>query len=101
MTKRQANMGVTEYGIRVAKNGEFLRDSEAFLAKMSTVRKGQYKGLNLTIKFLKEVNLDITDGCARITHEYDVKRMLFGLSVKLPEYFIYTDTNGLDCLTVK
>ena len=54
MTKRQFNMGVTEEGIRDAKAGEFLKDMESFIAKMSTVRKGQYKALELMKKFIKE-----------------------------------------------
>ena len=43
MTKRQINMGVTEEGIGDSKAGEFLKDMDAFIAKMSTVKKGQYK----------------------------------------------------------
>lgn len=105
MTKRQINMGVTEDGIKAAKSGEFLRDMEAFVAKMSTVKKGQYRGVDLTIKLIREADekngLSFSEGCARITHEYDVKPMLFGLTVRLPEYFYYTDTNGLDCLSVR
>ena len=105
MTKRQMNMGVTEYGIRAARDGEFLRDKESFIAKLSTVKKGQYKAVELMSKFIKESceknGLTFMEGCARITHEYDIKPLLFGLSVTMPEYFYYTDTNGMDCLTVK
>ena len=105
MTKRQFNMGVTEEGIRDAKAGEFLKDMDSFIAKMSTVRKGQYKALELMKKFVKESceknGLTFIESCVRITHEYDIKPMLFGLTVRMPEYFYYTDTNGMDCLTVK
>lgn len=105
MTKRQFNMGVTEEGIRDAKAGEFLKDMDSFIAKMSTVRKGQYKALELMKKFIKESceknGLAFTESCVRITHEYDIKPMLFGLTVRMPEYFYYTDANGMDCLTVK
>lgn len=105
MTKRQLNMGVTEEGIRDAKAGEFLNDMDSFIAKMSTVRKGQYKALELMKKFMKESceknGLTFTESCVRITHEYDIKPMLLGLTVRMPEYFYYTDTNGMDCLTIK
>lgn len=105
MTKRQINMRVTEEGIKAVKAGEFLKDMDAFVAKMSTVKKGQYKAVDLTIKFMKETckknDLLFYEGAARILHEYDVKPMLFGLTVRMPEYFYYTDTNGMDCLTVK
>lgn len=105
MTKRQFNMGVTEEGIRDAKAGEFLKDMDAFIAKMSTVKKGQYKALELMKKIIKEDceknGLTFIEGCVRIKHEYDIKPMLFGLTVRMPEYFYYTDTCGMDCLTVK
>lgn len=105
MTKRQINMGVTEDGIRAAKSGEYLRDMESFLAKMSTVKKGEYKAVDITIKFLKELaekdKTTFIEGCARITHQYEVIPLLNGLTVRCPEYFYYTNTNGMDCLTVK
>lgn len=105
MTRRQLNMGVTEEGIKAAKAGEFLRDMEAFVAKMSTLKKGQYRAVDLTIKFMKESDeksgLTFLEGCARITHEYDVIPKLNGLTVLYPDYFYYTNTHGLDCLTVK
>lgn len=49
MTKRQKALGVTEYGYqRGIKEGEFLADGEAFLAKIATVKKGQYIALDIT-----------------------------------------------------
>lgn len=95
MTKRQKALGVTEYGYqRGIKEGEFLADMECFLAKMATLKKGQYKALEITKKWCGEMG-------ARVKHEYEVKPLLNGLTVKMPEKFYYTDTNGLDCLTVK
>ena len=42
MTKRQKALGVTEFGYEVGiKEGEFLLNSEAFLAKMATIKKGR------------------------------------------------------------
>lgn len=105
MTKRQINIGVTEEGLRAAKAGEFLKDMDAFVAKMSTVKKGQYKAVDLTIKFIREDaeknRIPFWEGCARITHEYDVIPKLNGLTILYPDYFYYTNTCGLDCLTVK
>lgn len=95
MTKRQKALGVTAYGYqRGIVDGEFLADREAFLAKAATIKKGQYTGLEITKQWLGEVG-------ASVIHEYDVKPRLFGLTVTMPEHFYYTDTNGLDCLTVR
>lgn len=95
MTKRQKALGVTEYGYqRGFKEGEFLADMECFLAKMATVKKGQYRGIELTKKFCGELG-------ASIKHEYEVKPLLNGLTFLYPDYFYYTDTCGLDCLTIK
>lgn len=95
MTKRQKALGVTEYGYqRGIKEGEFLADGEAFLAKIATVKKGQYIALDITKQWCGEL-------CAEIIHEYNVKPFLHGLTVNMPDHFYYTDTCGLDCLTVK
>lgn len=95
MTKRQKALGVTEFGYEIGiKKGEFLLNIEAFLAKMATVKKGEYRAIELTKKWLGE-------DCAIVKHEFDVKPMLRGLAVIMPEHFYYTDTNGLDCLTVR
>ena len=95
MTKRQKSLGVTEYGYqRGIIEGEWRADYECFKAKAATVKKGQYTAVDITKKWLG------TDFCAEIIHE-DVKRYWFGLSVNYPDKFNYTDTFGLDCLTVK
>lgn len=40
MTKRQKALGVTQFGYEVGiKEGNFLLNSEAFLAKMATIKK--------------------------------------------------------------
>ncbi len=97
MTKRQKMLGVTEYGYqRGIKEDEWLADMECFLAKISTVKKGQYIGVSLTAKLM-----GIDECMARIKHEYEVKKFLFGLTALMPEHFYYTDTNGLDCLTIR
>ena len=96
MTKRQKALGVTEFGYEVGiKEGNFLLNIEAFLAKMATVKKGEYIGLELTKMLLGN------DCCAVVKHEYDVKPLLRVLTAIMPEHFYYTDTNNLDCLTLK
>lgn len=96
MTNRQKALGVTEYGYqRGIIEGEWLADYECFKAKAATIKKGQYKALEITKKWLGN------DFCAEIIHDADVKRFLFGLSCNHPDKFNYTDTFGLDCLTVK
>ena len=95
MTNRQKALGVTEYGYqRGIKQDEWLADYECFKAKAATIKKGQYKALEITKKWYGEF-------CAEVVHEYTVKRYLFGLSINHPDKFYYTDTCGLDCLTVK
>lgn len=94
MTKRQKALNVTGYGYqRGIIKGEFLADHEAFLAKAATIHKGQYSGIAITKKWFG-------DDAGYAKHE-QVKPYLFGLSAVMPEHFWYSDTNGLDCLTVR
>lgn len=101
MTKRQKMLGVTEYGYqRGIVEGEFLADIETFLAKIATVKKGQYLGRNVAKMFFAEE-------CKRHGEWYvdcklkQMQSFLFGLTAIMPEHFYYTDTNGLDCLTIQ
>lgn len=94
MTRRQKALGCTEDAVERAKNGEFLCDMETFIAKMATVKKGEYIALELTKQFFGEF-------CSTVKHEYEIKPLLHGLTVLMPEHFYYTDTLGLDCLTIK
>ena len=97
MTKRQKSLGVTEYGYeRGIIKEEYLADHEAFLAKAATIRKGQYTGLSIA----KEWFSDFPEGAARMKLE-EMKPFFFGLTAIMPDKFYYTDTNGLDTLTVK
>lgn len=97
MTKRQRALGVTDYGYqRGIKEDEFLADNEAFLAKLATIKKGQYTGLSIAKKWFPELG----DYALRLKLE-EMKPFLYGLSVLLPENFYYTNDNGLDCLTVR
>ena len=94
MTKRQRMLGVTmeayEKGII---KGEFLANWEAFLAKAATTKKGEYNGIDITRMWFGED--------AGFTKHEQVKPFWFGLTAIMPEHFNYTDTCGLDCLTVK
>ena len=93
MTKRQKALGVTEYGYdRGIIKGEFLADNEAFLAKAATVKMGQYHGIDLVEQWF---------GFRCYAKLEQVKPLLYGLSVKYPKCFNYSDTHGLDLLTVK
>ena len=93
MTKRQQSLGVSEYGYnRGIKQGEFLADIESFLAKASTIKKGQYKGIELVEKWF---------GIKSYGKLEEVQPFLFGLTVLYPDNFTYTDTHGLDLFTVK
>lgn len=94
MTNRQKKLGVTEYGYtRGIVYDEFLADYEAFLAKAATIKKGQYRGIDIVKAWLGYESY--------VTLDYDFKPFFFALTVNLPDNFYYSDTLGLDCLTVK
>jgi hypothetical protein len=94
MTNRQRALKVTEYGYqRGIIKGEFLADNEAFLAKAATIAKGQYKGIAICKKWFGEY--------AGYSKLEQMKPFLFGLTAVMPEHFHYSDTHGLDCLTVR
>ena len=93
MTKRQKMLGCTEYGVERAKKGEWLADFESFMAKMATVKKGQYIGFDL---FSKKFGID-----SHVKYEMDVQKFLVALDVNCNKHFVYTNTLGLDCLTVR
>ena len=94
MTKRQKALNVTEYGYqRGIIKGEFLADHEAFLAKAAIIHKGEYNGITITKIWFGE-----DAGYAKLEQ---MKPFLFGLTAIMPEHFYYTDTHGMDCLTVR
>lgn len=97
MTKRQNALGVTEYGYqRGIVDGEFLADHEAFLAKAATIKKGQYFGRTIAEMWFS----DWPEWMAHSKLE-QMKPFFFGLTATKHEHFNYTDTHGLDCLTVR
>ena len=106
MTARQRNLGVTTYGIEECKNGNYFANSDAFLARISTYRKGQYTGYNVMLKLCEEIisrfGFDwMTLEDLACTNYEKVKSYLRGLSATKPQYFYYTDTLGLDNLTIR
>ena len=99
MTNRQKKLGVTEYGYeRGIKRGEFLSDFEAFKAKAATIKKGQYRGIDIIKSWMPEMAEYET--CIYMKMQ-QAKPFFFGLDATLQEHFVYTDTNGLDTLTVR
>lgn len=99
MNKRQQNLNVTDQAIiQGVKNNEFLANYEAFKAKISTLKKGQYSSIELIKNWIPQYQ-DM-ESFVLIKSE-EIKPFLFGLTANFPKYFNYSDTNGLDILTVK
>lgn len=99
MTNRQKKLEVTEYGYRRGiEDNEFLSDIEAFKAKAATLKKGEYQGMTVMKMWFPEY-ADYKNFMRQKLEES--KPFFFGLTAKYPNSFNYTDTNGLDCLTVK
>ena len=99
MTNRQKMLGVTEYGYyKGIKLGEFLGDIEAFTAKAAMIRKGQYHGVDVMRMWFPEYAAMDNFCYAKLQQ---AQPMFFGLTAIMHEHFNYTDTNGLDLLTVK
>lgn len=94
MTKRQKALGVIEYGYqRGCICGEFMADYDSFFAKAATLKKGQYLVIDIARKWF-------ADECVAAGHHAEMKRFFFALSCNCPNHFIYSNTHGLDCLTV-
>lgn len=94
MTKRQKALGVTEYGYRRGCIlGEFMADYESFFAKAATIKKGQYIGLDIAKKWFDD------EYVAAGLHP-EMQRFFFAISCNCSSHFIYSNTHGLDCLTV-
>ena len=99
MTKRQKALGVTAEGYKTGiTEGNFLLNNEAFLAKIATLKKGEYSGIDIIKQWIPEYAE--YENCMYMKLE-EMKPFLFGLTARIPKHFYYTDTNGLDCLTVR
>ena len=84
------------------RKGNYMADNESFLAWMSTVKKGQYRGQYILHKMFdelsKKVGFDVTYTESTL---FQFKAMCIGLSITHPDYFSYTDSLGLDNLTIR
>ena len=99
MTNRQKKLGVTKEGYKQGiKDNEFFANMEAFVAKAATLHKGQYLGIKIMKMWIPQYTN--YKNCLRLKLE-EAKPFFFGLTARFPNNFNYTDTNGLDCLTVK
>lgn len=98
MTNRQKAIGCPEWAVDMARNGEWLRCSEAMLAKLATVKRGvQYRGTDLIKMWLPEyADMPVIINMKRD----DAVPMWLGLSALYPERFNYTCTHSLDLLWV-
>ena len=96
MTRRQENIGVTAYGIEMLKKYGCISCTEAFLASISTHKKGQFKGIEICLEMFPGMDKELA-----IIKMDDVRTFLNAISVIAPKFFHYTNTLGLDTLTIR
>lgn len=102
MTTRQRNLGVTAYGLEQLKKGNYMADNDSFLAWMSTVKKGEYRGRDILQKMYDKLSkMSGLDATFTDSDFFQFQCMCRGLSATHPKYFYYTDTLGLDNLTIR
>lgn len=89
-------MGVTSYGIQMLKEFGCISCVEAFIAALSTHKKGQFKGIEICKEMFPEFDADI----AALKMD-DVRPMLNAASILAPKFFHYTNTLGLDTFTIR
>lgn len=98
MTNRQKALNVPEWAVEMAKNGEWLRCTEAMLAQLATVKRGnQYRGADLIAKWLPQ--FADTPWMINLKRD-DAIPMWLGISAIYPDHFHYTCTHDLDLLWV-
>ena len=99
MTKKQEALGLLCWDIEEGvKNGNFLRNKHAFLAKLSTLKKGEYIGIEVLKKWMPE--MAEYDASMKIKHEEAIPYFHFA-AISFPKYFGYSNTHGLDMLTIR
>lgn len=96
MTRRQNKIGVTSYGIQMLKQYGCISCIEAFIAALSTHKKGQFRGLDIC----KELFPTLDEELAILKFD-DVKCLLNAATIIAPDFFHYTNTLGLDTLTIR
>lgn len=93
MTQRQINIGVSSYGIEMLNEYGCISCVEAFLATISTHKKGQFKGIDICKELFSEEIASLKMD--------DVRPLLNAVSIIAPKYFHYTNTLGLDLFTIR
>lgn len=106
MTQRQINLGVTKHGMEECKKYNYFADGEAFLARISTFKKGEYIGFKVMVKLCEEIikaqKIDWMTAEDLATINYSkVKCYLRGLTISHYDHFYYSDTLDLDNLSIR
>ena len=96
MTQRQKNIGVSNFGLEMLKVYGCISCVEAFLAAISTHKKGQFRGIDICKDLFNEEDEEL----ANIKMD-DVRPLLTAVSHLAPRYFSYTNTLGLDTLNIR
>lgn len=96
MTQRQKNIGVSNFGLEMLKVYGCISCVEAFLAAMSTHKKGQFRGIDICKELFNENDEEL----ANIKMD-DVRPLLTAVSHLAPRYFSYTNTLGLDTFNIR
>lgn len=96
MTRRQEKIGVTAFGIEMLKTYGCISCVDAFIAAISTHKKGQFKG----IEICKEMFPEMDEEMAALKWD-DVRPLLNAASAIAPAFFHYTNTLGLDTFTIR
>lgn len=100
MTKRQQKLGITETGYQDGIiDGNWMRNREAFEAKAATLKKGQYHGREVIQAWFPAEYRDY-DSFIDEKHEACIP-FFNAITILHPEAYLYTNTHGLDLLTVK
>ena len=95
MTQRQKNIGVSNFGLEMLKVYGCISCVEAFLAAISTHKKGQFRGIDICKDLFNEEDEEL----ANIKMD-DVRPLLTAVSHLAPRYFSYTNTLGLDTFNI-
>lgn len=96
MTQRQKNIGVSNFGLEMLKVYGCISCVEAFLAAISTHKKGQFRGIDICKDLFNEEDEEL----ANIKMD-DVRPLLTAVSHLAPRYFSYTNTLGLDTFNIR
>jgi len=93
MTKRQLNLKVNEKSLIEIKKGNIMQSYETFKAFMSTIKKGQYKFEEIAKMIYKEKIYNF--------QAEEIRQWLSGLSINESKNFNFSETLGLDLITVR